>query len=626
MKSITASIRYLTVILLWASADGIVNAQLAEIPGMTQPHTVIDFDDLTLGGVTTQQIISQYPGVNLSQISVVTRSGQGNYNFQNGDGNGLAALDLAGNLGIISPAGGPFQNMDSLDVSFITGVTEFGFGIGDWSGPFNIFAFDGMTQVGSFQVDLTSNNTIHYIESAGPAFDRVQLTTFPDFTFSNWVLTALFIPGQSDDPTEVTEITDVGAINSLLKTGLLIPAVQRSAVISASRAAIGDLNNRLFRARASQGSEDEADFQSSLDAPFIRFLDFTQRQVASISGMSRIGEGVEVAAGATIHESEATGRSLIIGSPLFLGDKEVAGGSKEVFESSNTLEWEVFTEADFGFYDQDNLNALVRGFETDTYAGSVGVEHRILDWLHIGAAVTRLESDTNLEGNLGGVDLSGTILSGYFTAFFDQIYFDALYSFGSLDNDVSRNTLLGSTAQGATKSQSHNLDVNLGYNYQLSDQVSAGPFAGLNYALGHIDGYTEFGGGRANLVYPDDDFESFVGRLGWQISVSDQVPAGRLTVQGSIAWAHENMPDSGNVQAGLSTSPFSLVTGSNVQSVGGFTASSPSASAGTDWVELGCSVTLNCSNQWNLSLNYEGQYFRDSASGHFVGAKLGYEW
>lgn len=60
--------------------------------------------------------------------------------------------------------------------------------------------------------------------------------------------------------------------------------------------------------------------------------------------------------------------------------------------------------------------------------------------------------------------------------------------------------------------------------------------------------------------------------------------------------------------------------------MGGFGTNVNGPHVGQDWFELGTAVRLDLENQWNVSLDYSGQYGRDNATAHFIGARLGYEW
>ncbi|MEC5127088.1 autotransporter outer membrane beta-barrel domain-containing protein [Verrucomicrobiales bacterium BCK34] len=459
---------------------------------------------------------------------------------------------------------------------------------------------------------------------------------------------ALFIKDPNSEPEPEPEptylITNAGAINSLQTTGLLMPGVQQQAVQNAAQNAVSDLNNRLFRARA-YGSEGKGSgFASTIDAPISRYLNFAARNQIDY----RVAIGLREEAPAA-QDTLAAAETLWLSSPFALlggpiaisapsyGGKAVRAapsgevaknplGGKVIIDEQANRKWEVFTDVDYGYYDQNNLNALVRGFRSDSYSGTVGAEYRLLPWLYAGGAVTGLTSHTDIGGNLGSVDLEGTLLSTYFTAYYKEFYFDFLYSYGNFRNDLVRNTMLGGNAFGSTDSYSENVDLNIGYTHQLTDQIRTGPFAGFNYMLGKIDGYTESGGGAANLIYNESDIESMIGRLGWQISAVEKIPAGRITVQASAAFVHNFRPEANGTQVSLLNTPFTLVNAGVGQSVGGFGATSSGVHAGADWLELGTGVRLDLENQWNVSVDYSGQFFRENASAHMIGARIGYEW
>lgn len=519
---------------------------------------------------------------------------------------------------------------------------------GDPSGSFNRWQAVGVTFAGIAR-------SVDFGGAAGAI-------GFDDITLGSAVPGVLAPPAEAggfrrQDEPDPYLLIDTGAINSLLTTGLLIPQVHRNALQNAASNATRDLNSRLFRARTeaifrdgfeSGNTSAWSGLHSSLDSSTLRYLNFAAAQKMDYRVALGLRDGVEVeyrddsmALGDTFWATSpfamSGGPVILAAAPHFTGaviaaPAGVNGGGKEVFEDKVVIgepagkRWETFAEFDYGFYDQDTLTNLVRGFDSDIYAGSVGVEYRVFPWLHAGLALTKLESDTEISSNLGGIDMDGTVLSGYFTAFHKRTYLDVLYSYGAFDSDISRNTLLGSTAHGDAESFSHNIDINVGHNYALSDQIVAGPYAGFNYSNGGVDGYTERGGGNANIVYPADDFESMIGRLGWQLSYTTETPVGRVTAQGRAAWAHQFMPESDSVQASLATSPFILVSGNHAARVGGFGAEGPGAHAGTDWLELGAGLRLHLDESWNVQLDYEGQFARNNASAHFAALKLEYEW
>ena len=231
-----------------------------------------------------------------------------------------------------------------------------------------------------------------------------------------------------------------------------------------------------------------------------------------------------------------------------------------------------------------------------------------------------------MSGNLGDIDLDGNLISTYATAFWKQNWADLLYSYGSFNSDIARNTGLGSTAHGDTDSDSHNVRLNIGRNIQINNNVVTGPIAGLRYANGGVDPYSETGGGTAALNYNGTEFESMVSRVGWQASHNRPTGWGRIVSQVHLAWEHEFMPENGTVGAGLQTSPFSAVTGGSVRRFGGFSSESDGAHPGTDWMSAGAGLRFTMDNGWSLMTDYQGAFFRSNASQHYASVKVGYEW
>ncbi len=478
------------------------------------------------------------------------------------------------------------------------------------------------------------------------------LTVPTPFKLGNYVIAAPALPAagpakKEEEPAFL--VADTGAITSLLTTGLAMPVAQRAVVQGAPNAALRDLGGRLFNARAhlaNGGSGVASTLESgSTGRTLNNFLAFNANQnIDTRVALGLRDEADEVKIANTLNQSQQTlwvgGATTLVGGPIAMAaqpfasakavvpvssGKDVVDDSKVVFEP--VKRFEIFTAFDYGYYDQDTLTSNDLGFDVDSYTATAGVEYLITDWLAIGAAWSHLESDSELLNNLGGIDLEGHLLSGYLTAFHGNTWADVLYSYGNYDNDINRNTLLGSRAMGETESYSHNISVNAGHNFGLLSCLVTGPGVGLDYATGGINGYTETGGGNANLVYPDDNFESMIGRLGWSVSYArDAGFLGKMTAQARAGWAHEFMPEADAVSASLLSSPFILIQGNRASRVGGFGASEDSAHAGQDWLELGAGVRFDLDCGLNLKFDYTGQFGRNNASAHFGSAKLGYEF
>ena len=106
----------------------------------------------------------------------------------------------------------------------------------------------------------------------------------------------------------------------------------------------------------------------------------------------------------------------------------------------------------------------------------------------------------------------------------------------------------------------------------------------------------------------------------------------RLRIRHSWSSWHECLKRNLEVMSEIETRPPAKRTVHSghrrrgAQSVGGLGATSNTAHAGADWLELGTGVRLDLENQWNVSVDDTGQFGRNNVSAHFVGARVGYEW
>ena len=285
-------------------------------------------------------------------------------------------------------------------------------------------------------------------------------------------------------------LTDFGAIRSLLGTGLMMPLANRSMVQNAANGALQDLGGRLFRARAGL-SAPPSQGVASRNSALGRFLALNRAQNVDLREALGLSDGEESQVARTDFNSQAdlwacsaVGSQSSAAQPFAKKPVVANSAGKEVvadgtFNVQPAKRYEVFTSFDFGYYDQDRLTPEIKGFETDSYSGTLGLEYRLFDWLAIGGAWSHLKSDTELEANLGGIDLEGNLFSGYLTAFHGNSWADLLYAYGDYDNNLNRNTLLGSRALGETESNSHNLALNLGHNIPLTPNVVTGPELGV---------------------------------------------------------------------------------------------------------------------------------------------------
>ncbi|NOX99842.1 MAG: autotransporter outer membrane beta-barrel domain-containing protein [Verrucomicrobia bacterium] len=440
-------------------------------------------------------------------------------------------------------------------------------------------------------------------------------------------------------------LSDVGAIQSVMYSGLPMGLIHQQIVQAAPEAALADLNGRLFRARAGRRDVLGSSMASSDSgtSSLLRYFSFIENQRMSYKVALGLAEAeglvIEVNSGDKFSGSLPYAMMGVPLSSLMGGMKTVHiveaapsgkvvidDDSKVVVESKSQDRWQLFATGDFSFYDQNQLSDLMRGFDTDTYAGSVGIEYRVLNWLNLGLAWSYLESNSQVAGDLGNIDLEGNLISAYATAFWQQNWVDLLYSYGSLNSEINRNTGLGGRGRADADSQNHNVRLNFGRNISVGKRLVTGPVAGLRYGTGGTDPYSERGGASADLNYLASDFESMVSRLGWQASHFRSTTWGRLVSQVHLTWEHEYLPENGAVGVSLQTSPFALVTGDNIRRVGGFSTESDGAQPGTDWMSVGCGLRFELRQGFAILTDYEGAFFRSNATQHFGSLKVSYEW
>jgi hypothetical protein len=205
-------------------------AQVTEIPALTIPNVVLDFDAMPAGPTTVAAIQGAFPTSALANLTFVTRDGTGGYDFQDGGGRALAPTDLAGTLSLIDTAAA-FQNDDELIIDLSVPATEMGFEVGDWAGPFNVNAFDGAILIGSVQVSTVGDDREHFVQSTTP-FDRIVLTANPDNPPANWVIPALHLAVVQQSVLEIPTLSQIGiALLLLLVAGAAVRALRRSAQV-----------------------------------------------------------------------------------------------------------------------------------------------------------------------------------------------------------------------------------------------------------------------------------------------------------------------------------------------------------------------------------------------------------
>lgn len=391
------------------------------------------------------------------------------------------------------------------------------------------------------------------------------------------IFTLIYNPVYNPAPTVplTLHLVDGGAIFSTLESGLPLAVAQRNLLLNALRTATRDVNGRLFALRAGLSlTEDAAGSAGSKGNDL----------------MHRASDGKTVAAGKSSKTPvpvEEPFRHLVL-----------------------------FGSGDFGRFDQDST-ATATGFDSDVWVGTVGAEYRFNRHFAVGLAASYINSDTDLGRNIGGVRTEGMAISVYGSAVWRDFYFDVLYSYGALDEEITRHTLVGSTATGDAENRSHTVDFNTGYTLHLG-KLRTGPIAGVQWIHGDLDGYSERGGGSAALNLPGQNYDSLISQVGWQLSTTVPVKFGAITPQVRATWDHEYLNSVDTVSAQLQQSPFASVTNGVVSLGNRFGASANTAAPGSDYLNLGAGVAAQFGERIAATLQYETHLFQEDATAHFA--------
>ena len=375
------------------------------------------------------------------------------------------------------------------------------------------------------------------------------------------------LSGSFDPSSGIFSIVNNTAQISATTTGLPMANVEGQVLISGSQTVTGDVNNHLYNLRAGDGEE-----------------------AANDGIAAAMDEGVVVGQGDGDPDSK---------SPI----------AKRVLRSR---QWEVFATVNYG-----NLNlrpiSSQAGVQVDSWASSVGIQRHITRGLAVGFATTYLTSDQNYTSGLGHVHLEGPALSAYLSFVRKDFWSSLLYSFGTYDMNTNRNPGLGfAGALGSTHTNTNAIQYNTGWNFRFQNNtLVTGPFAGIDYLVGTVAGYSETGGGGAALSYGRQTYQSLVTRVGWSLSKKLTTNWARITPQVRLSYERQNLTNNGT-SVSLINAPFTATGGNQ--------------SPGQSYMVAGGGVNFQFTDRISLLLSYQGQFFRNNLQAHFGSVRLSYQF
>ena len=416
-------------------------------------------------------------------------------------------------------------------------------------------------------------------------------------------------------------VVDGDAINQLI--GSAIPMNLTIGQIASNVHNVGgrSLNQRIYRVRGRHSHEFEREnrirrsrevsaaryFQSERDLEITNTINLTGRTEASVPS-----------ANSSANNFDSTWLPSVV---------QQANHSSEPGVVASGNNWEVFASADFGQYDLDALGGSP-GVESNTYAATAGIEYVINENWAVGAGWSHLWNDNTLAGGAGSADIEGDTAMFYTSYFKDNFWGDLFYSYGDYEADLKRNAF-GSTLSASPDIEAHQTTLNLGYNIPAQDRFVHGPTFRADYSWGQLDGYTETGNAAFNTSFSEQEYESLITTLGWQINWRHNTCWGALRPTFRAGYGRENIDQERNVSGTLQQSPIALVntTSGAIAGRGGAVGRTLSqVDPGEGWMEFGAGVGVDFHNNFGLFFDYQARFFQEDAQLHLDTVKASWRF
>ncbi|MEQ9552387.1 MAG: autotransporter domain-containing protein [Coleofasciculus sp. G3-WIS-01] len=271
-----------------------------------------------------------------------------------------------------------------------------------------------------------------------------------------------------------------------------------------------------------------------------------------------------------------------------------------------------FVNGDINFGDKDTSNSEP-GYDLTTTGITAGIDYRITGDLAMGVAVGHLSNDTELDDDLGEVEVDGYAVSIYGNYVRGNFYTDAVVSYGWNDYEITRQIEFDNRrATADTEGNQLSVKVNGGYNTRLGN-FSYGPTLGIGYDRVEIDDYTEEGALSLNMKVQDQQVESLVLSAGVQAAYVFK--AGNTTVTPNIRaiYEHQFANDSREIETELLTQP-------------GIPIRATTDDPDRDYVRLAAGVDVQFSQNFSGAIDYETVVGREDYTDHRVRAQLRYQF
>lgn len=272
----------------------------------------------------------------------------------------------------------------------------------------------------------------------------------------------------------------------------------------------------------------------------------------------------------------------------------------------------VFVEGDLNFGEKDD-NVTEKGYEFSNTGVTVGVDYRVTNNVALGVAVGYTANNTNLNNNLGKVQIDSYGVSAYTSFAQENFYANGVVSYAQNSFNISRKTNFDNrTATANPDGDQFSVGMNSGYNIKTGN-ASFGPTVGLRYNRVNIDSYTEKDAGSLNMTVKSQEAESLVLSLGAQASVAINAGQAKIIPQFRVSYEHEFADDSREIVTELVTQP-------------GIPMRANTAKPDRDYVKLGVGTQVQFSDNFSGAIDYETVIGRKDFSDQAVKAEVRFQF
>lgn len=284
-------------------------------------------------------------------------------------------------------------------------------------------------------------------------------------------------------------------------------------------------------------------------------------------------------------------------------DKAVAGYSKDgktVVAPESMMKarrWGFFASATGSFANIDG-EADVQKSDFNSVGVISGVDGKIGENALVGVLMGYDNTSASLDsqGSNAKVESYSTGLYGSYHQ--DGFYTNSLLAY-TRNNYTTARTIsfpgFASTASGGSHGNQYTVNIDGGYDHHVSNRLTVGPIAGLQYVHLDTDSFNESGAGAANLAIGGQSVESLRSRFGARADYHLQVDKDlALGIEVRAAWQHEFLNDSRSISASFAGGQLSSFT---VQTT----------KPHRDAVLAGAGINATISDRFTVYVDYDAQ-------------------